>query len=235
MKNNSYTLVLFATLYFLPSNIYAADLERPTVTKAFDVFDQYPGSVPQGTLVTFKKKDTTLATHIIESGVQARVFALGDQDIVPKPIESVDNCDHYISTVIPLTRINNSEIMFSKVGEEWLNPTYSGRSVKDGRYYIVFEKVGPKQEHFRLRTSDRKAYFESGFLLVVKDNGTANLENVKNEYDKRKSRLESLYLEADDPNKKIPCYKYVRFAEVTEMRESSEELLALCEVEKLTN
>lgn len=234
MKNNwPYISACFVILYFASASGYTADLnlERPTVTKAFDVVDRYPESIPQGTLVTFKRKDTKLAAHIIDEGLQARVFSLGDQEKIPQPIDTTGNCDHYISTVIPLTK-NGNDIVFSRVGEDWLYPTASGNSIKDGRYYFVFEKVGSTQEHFRLRTSDALAYFESGFLLIVKDNGAASLERVKKEYKQRKSKLDSLILEIDDPAKKVPCYKYVRLAESSELQEYPEESLSLCEMEK---
>lgn len=231
-KMACYATIIFSTLALMTSFGNATEInpERPTVTKAFDVFEKYPETIPQGTLIAFKKKNTQIAKHIMESGVQARVFALNDQEHYPTPIDIKDNCNHYISKVIPLYTGNDNLIIFGKVEEAWLNITRSGKSAKDGRYYLVFEKSGPKQEHFRLKTSDVPAYFDSGFLLTIKGNETVNIDKVRTEYEKRENNLEKLVIDGVSNN--IPCYRYSRFAEIKEIQEYSGELLALCEDEK---
>jgi hypothetical protein len=232
-----------AALHMLPiimCSAHAAEAytDRPTITNAFDVFEKYPGKIPQGTLVTFKKKESKFATKIVEGGIQARIFALGDSDDTPKPIDIKENCNIFISYVFPLTTQGNKEVVFQKLDEGWLNPTSSEKSIKDGRYFIVFEKSGPTLEQFGLRPSDTKQYFESGFLLIVSDDGRANLEKVVNEYKRRKSKLSQLRKDVDDPSSKIPCYKYTEFAnteEVKEVPDHEPQMVALCERELNSN
>lgn len=217
-------------IFLLPgSALLAADFKIPTITKAFDLFEPYPDKIAQGTLVAFKLKNSKAAPHVFEDGVQARIFALNDYDKVPRPIESKDDCDIYISYVFPLRAANNTDFVLKTVDEGWLYPTASQQGIKNGRYYIVFEKSGPKQQYFGIRPSDTDAYFESGFLLVVEDNGKASLEKVIKEFEERKAKLSEIRLKLDSSLDKIPCYKYTRYVITTEPKEQAADLLAMCE------
>jgi Skp family chaperone for outer membrane proteins len=229
-----------ATLHLLSiimCSAHAAEnyTDRPTIANVFDVFEKYPNKIPQGTLVTFKKKESKFATKIVEGGIQARIFALDDSDDTPKPIDTKDNCNIFISYVFPLTTQGNKDVVFQKLDEGWLNPTSSEKSIKDGRYFIVFEKSGPTQEHFGLRPSDTKQYFESGFLLVVSDDGHANLEKVINEFNKRKHKLSQLRKDVDDLSSRIPCYRYTKFAHTNDVPDDEPQMVALCERELKIN
>lgn len=220
------TLVLFSTF----GN--AAEIDRPTVTKAFDVIEKYPEIISYGTLVSFKKKNTKFASDIVVQGVQARVFTLVDQENYPRPTAIQSNCSHYLTTVIPLRIGSDNQIILGKMTESWLSVSFSGKSAKEGRYYIVFEKSGLKNDYFRLRTADTKSYFDSGFIMIVKANEAVNIEKVQSSYEARRDSTVKLIL--DESSQNPPCYRYVRFAEIRELKEPIDEPLELCEAEKTT-
>jgi hypothetical protein len=228
-------LMAFGVFAAICSTACAADAALPTVTKAFDLFDSYPQSVPPGTLVVFRKKDTILASRIADAGIQARIFTLGELDLTPHAMSTDDGCGLYMSTVYPLTRSGNNDLILHKVSERWLRPSDSRKSIKAGRYYIVFEKLMPTNSQFRLRISDTPAYFGSGFMLLVEDDGTANLQTVIDEYKKREGNLEVLRLEVNDPTRKFPCYKYTKYADGTQTQDENTHTLALCTPESAIN
>ena len=92
--------ISFSAAVVLSAN--AETVPVPTITKAFSVVEDYPDTVPVGTSVIFKKRDTILAKATLETGVQARVFSLGQNEDFPLPVTTVDECDFYVSIVIPL-------------------------------------------------------------------------------------------------------------------------------------
>ena len=218
------------------SSLKATEFELPTVTKAFDLFEAYPTRVSVGTKIAFKLKDTKMAPRVIEGGIQARIFALNDYDNLPVPYDFKDNCNIYISYVYQLqSEANRTNFVLRTVDEGWLYPTASQKSIKDGRYYVVFEKAGPSQKYFGIRSSDTTSYFEAGFILVVESNKAASLEKVINEFEKRKARLTEFRLDMDREIDKIPCYRYTRYADKTEYKQQGVESIALCESEQNIN
>lgn len=204
-------------------------LDRPTIANAFDIFEKYPERISQGTLVAFNRKESKLATKVVEGGIQVRIFALGDKEETPKPVDAKDDCNIYISYVFPLINQPGGKVVFRKLDEGWLNPTDSDKSIKDGRYYIVFEKSGPTSEKFGLRSADTKHYFGSGLLLVVADDGHASLEKVIDEYKKRKTKLSILRRDLDDPMNKIPCYKHTTLVYSNESADLEPQMVAMCD------
>lgn len=238
MKTQKKIIPIFTCIIALQACMAATsdtNPERPTVTKAFDLFEKYPEKIPQGTIVTFKKKETKIAAKIFDTSLQARIFALDDNELRPKPVDTKDDCNIYISHVYPLVPSNKGELVLQKLDEGWLNPTASGKSIKDGRYYIVFEKSGPTQEQFGIRVPDTDGYFETGFLLVVSDDGHANLERVLLEYERRKSKLTTLTMDIDNLSRKIPCYRYTKYAQSGELINYEMLIAASCEFERNIN
>ncbi len=219
---------------FHASSVLADDKkpDRPTVTKAFDVFETYPSKIPPGTVVAFQKRNTAVAARIVQNGIQARVFAVEDYAKQPAPIATKDDCNIYLSYVFPLSLTAKGDLLLDTFDERWLNPTSSELNIKDGRYYIVFERVGPTQEQFGIIQADVDAYFDSGFLLVVSNDGSASKEKVLAEYARRKAKLTDLRAALDNPQRKVPCYRYAKYASQNEERDEEPEMLASCEAEQ---
>src|SRR5262249_34615730 len=126
------SLVLSSTLAYSQ-----APLLRPTVTRAIDLIYTYPARVPIGTDVVFKRKDSSSGRTIVQSGIQVRVFTLGDNESRPKPITTVADCDVYLSVVHRLQSIADLELRFVKMDQGWVQLTNSQNSTKDGRWYLV--------------------------------------------------------------------------------------------------
>lgn len=198
-------LVLFSSLAYSQ-----APLPRPTVTRAVDLIDNYPARVPIGTDVVFKRKSTSTGRTVMQSGIQVRVFTLGDNESRPKPITTVADCDVYLSVVHPLQSIGDLELRFVKMDQGWIQLTYSEKSAKDGRWYLVFEQAGVRQEQFRIRSKDAKDYFDTGFLITVYDNGSIPFAKIKAEYEQRRDSVAKLYEEIDQKDLRVPCYSYHR-------------------------
>lgn len=240
-NSNSSARLLLAALLTGPGLIAAAVaadnyLERPTVASASEIFEKYPSKVTQGTLVAFKKKESKFAAKLFDAGIQARIFALGDQDSIPKPVDTKDNCNIYISYVFPLASSGTTDVVLQTLDEGWLNLTSSEKSIKDGRYFIVFEKSGPTLEQFGLRPSDAKPYFDSGFVLTVSDDGKANLAKVVSEYKLRRTKVSILRKDVDDGAlNSIPCYRYTKLAQAIKPEDAVVASVALCESGANTN
>jgi hypothetical protein len=192
-----------------------APFPRPTVTRAIDLIDNYPVKIPIGTDVVFKRKTANTGRALVQSGVQVRVFTLGENENRPQPITTVADCDVYLSVVYRLRSaadLKDLELRFVKMDQGWIQLTNSQNSTKDGRWYLVFEQslAGAPQEQFRIRSTDAKDYFDTGFLITVYDNGSIPFDKIKAEYEKRSDSLTRLYREIDQKDLRVPCYSYRR-------------------------
>lgn len=187
-------------------------IPRPTVARATEIFEAFPERVSVGTNVVFRQSQTGRARRLVRTGLQARVFGLRDDEEVPQPITAFGDCDVYLSVVHRLTVSANSDVPFAKMDHAWLTLSNSLNSIKDGRYFIVFELAGPDASQFRLKTADAEAYFASGFRMVVVDDGRTTREAVYAEYMKRLRRLALLYEEVDRRSPGVPCYSYRELA-----------------------
>jgi hypothetical protein len=181
---------------------------RPTVTRAFDVFENYPERVLVGTDIVFKRKTSQGAQKLVRSGLHVRVFSLSDAETEPTPITVIGDCAVYLSVVHTIEPTDATEVRFKKMDHSWLNLSHSGNSIKDGRYFFVFEQAGPTSEQFRIKSTDAKSYFSTGFRVVVFDNGGTSLKTVKTEYEKRDRTLGRLYVSEDNKLRDAPCYTY---------------------------
>lgn len=187
---------------------------RPTVTRALDLITDYSSPISLGAEVVFTQKPnlSARARALIQSGVQARVFSLEEGEKTPKPIATVgkrsNKCNVYISTVHRLLPMPGGGLRFAKMESGWVNLTHSGRSTKDGRWFLIFEQLGAPQEQFRIRTRDASAYFETGFIITVQDNGSVPFEQISAEYRKRSNNLARLYEEVGSDDSSVPCYSY---------------------------
>jgi hypothetical protein len=187
---------------------------RPTVTRALDLITVYSSPISLGAEVVFVQKPnlSSRARALIQSGVQARVFSLEEGERKPKPIATVgkrtNKCNVYLSTVHRLLPTPGGGLRFAKMEPGWINLTHSRRSTKPGRWFLVFELLGAAQEQFRIKTSDASAYFETGFIITVEDNGSIPFDEISVKYKERNDNFVRLYEELDLDDSSVPCYSY---------------------------
>ncbi len=198
--------LLFASL---ASSVYAqAQIPLRTVTKPNDIFENNPQRVVVGDRIVLKARSRPAVAQLLRSGLQARIFTLRDDQSKPSPITTIDDCDVFLAVVLSLQRSSDTEAFIPALDAKWLNITPSLQTIQPGRYYVVFEQLGPQLPQFRLKHGDYRTYFDSGFLLQVDANRDATLERVKDAYLERRNLLNSLRLEIDDRQNRQPCYTY---------------------------
>lgn len=210
-SNVVFHFLLAAGILAAASQPAAAQSEqpRPTVTRAADLIEPAPPRVPVGTLVLFKPKAIPEAQKLARAGLQVRVFALGNTN-TPTPDKTLGNCHVFASTVYPLDVTPEGGIRFTTLDETWLNPSNSRKSIKEGRYLLVFEQRGAPGGEFRLRVDSALAYFQTGLTVSVFSKGAASeaeLLRVLAAHDERRSGVGSLI--QDKGVVQVPCYRYV--------------------------
>lgn len=226
-------LSLLLVLLLVGPGAYAqAVAPRPTVTRAIDVFESNPERVIAGSRLAFKTKAIAAAQKIVRSGLQARVFALRDNESRPTPLTRIDDCDVFLSVVLKVESSGGTEAVVQTLDHGWLNMSDSLSSIVPGKYLFVFEQSGPASEQFRLKKSDYKAYFETGFRLVVDKHDGISLEAVRSEYFKKRDRLGVLRLEIDEKQPSVPCYTYRPLvAETSVVTQIAQSAMEYCEGE----
>lgn len=181
---------------------------RPTVTRSVDLIQEFASRVPLGTEAVFKPRPTARAKSIVDSGVQVRIFGLLDNETKPSRVSTIGDCDIYLSVVHRLEKTPSGELRFGRLDQGWVNVSYSGNSPKDGRWLMVFEQHGPTEEQFRIRTTDAKPYFKTGFVVIVFDTGSVPLSQIKAEYERREGEGARLLRQVDQKDPSVPCYRY---------------------------
>lgn len=196
---------------------------RPTVTRAEDLVLAFASRVPVGTDAVFRQRSSASASALVNSGVQVRIFSLSGSETRPSKVSTVGDCDVYLSVVRRLEPTADGGLRFTRLDQGWINISYSGRSTKDGRWFLVFEQLGASQEEFRIKSADAEAYFATGFLITVFDDGSVPFEKIKAEYERREGDAARLLKAVDQKDARVPCYSYHR---VQVGIESSDSLLA---------
>lgn len=212
------------------SSFAQAVAPRPTVTRAADVFENTPDRVVAGSRLVLKTRGTQVAQRIVRSGLQVRVFSLSDEQSRPVPVSTVADCDVYVSVVLRMDGSSGAQAVIATLDHSWLNLSDSQSSILPGRYYFVFEQAGPAAEQFRLKRTDTKDYFDTGFLLVVDKSDSISLNSVRASYFERRAKLGQVRLEIDEKSPVVPCYTYRRLvAEYESKVELAQAPLELCD------
>jgi len=204
-KNNYLATITLAYLFVYVSAY--AQTPLPVIARVDDVFLNRPDRIEVGGDVVFKIKNQQ-AEKIVNSGLQIRVFALRDSEDRPAPISNIEDCDIFLSTIINLKYPGNQEVIAPAFSYAWLNLTNSLNTIIPGRYFFVFEKSGPGSNQFRLKHTDYKEYFDSGFLLTIDRDAKVNIDLVKNAYFERLQLLAQARLQIDHNVNPSPCYTY---------------------------
>jgi len=138
--NSKVLLFLLLAQFVCVLEVSAQDFAPlPTVTRAIDVFVSNPEHFVVGSHLQFKIKDAQAAKRIVSSGLQVRVFTLGDDQFQPSPITTIDDCDVFLSIVLKVKRYSDTEAVIQRLDYHWLELSYSGNSIKPGRYFLVFD------------------------------------------------------------------------------------------------
>lgn len=185
--------------------------DKPKVVKAMDLIYPVDEHVTLGTDLIFKPRATAAATKLLQGAARVRIFTLGTFDKYPQalPRDPKDDCDTFATTVHPiLTSAAGGGVAFDKMDERWLDVTYGGMNIKDGRYLLVFESGGPASGQFRILSENKTQYFDAGLRIVVAMSAVANIERAKAEFEKRQKDLLQLLSVIDRKKDGVPCYGY---------------------------
>jgi hypothetical protein len=203
-----------ATLLVLPGFLAAKAVSaqalqpRPTVTRAADLIEPYPARVPLGTEVVFQSRTSASAQALARQGIQVRAFALRGSEARPASIGTIGECDVYLTTVLKLEILSNGRLRFANMNKGWINLSNRGDTIREGRWFLVFERAGAPESQFRIRSSDAADYFSTGFELAVYDNQTVPIEEIRVEWNRRRAADSVLYAELDLDSDDAPCYSY---------------------------
>lgn len=225
---------LLLAQFILVTGVHAQNIApRPTIARVTDVFEGRPERVLAGSRIALKTKNLAAARRVVHSGLQVRIFSLRDDQSSPSPITTIDDCDVFLAVVLAIEAPNDTEAIVPTLGDGWLNMSDSLNSILPGKYFLVFEQLGPTSEQFRLKKSDYAAYFDSGFQLTVDQRDGTSVEAVRSAYFQRRDKLGRLRLEIDDRQRAVPCYTYRRLvaqAEPTSDLQISQSQLDFCEL-----
>jgi len=200
---------------------------RPTITRVVDFVQPPADRIAFGARLVFKLLQTPQAAAMRRNGFQIRIFALGENEMVPKALSEIDGCGIYVTSVVVIHG-NDIDITVDRMDERWLAISNSRGSVRNGRYLLIFESIGAEESIFRLRMDDSARYFATGFRFVVEGEGKASIENVLAAYMERERKTVDLYAEIDKRGTEVRCYRYERLVDDDPARHVAEASLAMC-------
>lgn len=180
----------------------------PSVMKVSEVFEGDYGRLAVGDHLRFKIKNDPKISKLISAKIQVRIFTLVYDELQPRHVMALDDCEVFISALLKLQPQAGNELIGQALDYEWLNVTDSLRTILPGRYLLVFEEDGPDTTEFRIKRQDLVKYFESGFVLTLESRAGVSLEAVKAAYLERQERFAKFRLQIDANNAKAPCYTY---------------------------
>jgi hypothetical protein len=209
---------------------------RPTITRAIDVVQQLPERIKLGTDMIFKQQGSQRAAMLRRQGFQIRVFPLRQGEKIPAPLQTVDDCEIYVSTVYEIPGSQSMDIPFERLDERWLTVSHTGNTVLDGHYYFVFEASGVTERLFRLHKSDSASYFATGFRLMVEAGDQKSLQKVRALYEQRDQDAAVLYEQVDRKGDAVPCYRYMKLADQAErVQYAADGMLQTCDGTQLSS
>lgn len=182
----------------------------PTVTRVADMFETYPAAVRVENWIALKAKNSPSIRQLLKDGLQVRIFTLRRGESMPNSIVTIDNCDVFLTTVLPIGSPRDLEATIPPLGAGWLSLSDTEKTIESGRYYLVFEKSGPTSQQFRLRHTDFDAYFDSGFILMVENNERVSVKQVVDARYAQFDHNATLIRQINRGEKKEPCYAYTR-------------------------
>jgi hypothetical protein len=182
--------------------------ERPTIARAFDLIHKPSTTVPVGTSLVFKRKDSPGAKLLAAKGFQIRTFAVADAQTIPEALYSMDDCDIYLSSLTHIKGTTGEDIKFADMDAGWLDVSDSTNSVQPAHFFIVFEMPNANDAVFRLKKADRANYFKQGFHISVSPGDKDILREVQARFQRRKDTLTELVKRVTVKSSAIPCYEF---------------------------
>jgi hypothetical protein len=190
-------------------------VQRPTITRAVDLIELPAEKMRVGVPASFNLRTTAAAKRLAVQGVVVRIFSLLADQKVPVPITQADGCDVYLSVAHQLVLSGPDQLKFATVAtldKDWLNLSNSLNSVEAGHYYFVFEQSSSAMaatEQFRIKTSDARKYFETGFRVTIDPTGhNITADSLRQKFLDRSARLGQLKIDVDQKTDSPPCYGY---------------------------
>lgn len=102
---------------------------------------------------------------------QVRMFRLPVGKDRPDPHLSFEDCDIYVTSVIPVPAAvpgDPDEISLGAFRDlEWLDPDPVRNVVRPGRWLVVMEQYEDTSNVFRLKQNSRETYFSGGWVLIL--------------------------------------------------------------------
>ncbi|QBE65997.1 hypothetical protein [Pseudoduganella lutea] len=206
--------ILFGAFLMPTALAHAADASFPrksraTITKATDVIMSPPTNIAVRSTLQFKQLNTSAARALASGGFQIRVFTLSHQAAIPGIVTELDDCNIYISAVIPVRAAADGMINLGEINEAWLGQSDSGDTVRSGRFLFIFEEFGPRDSLFRLRKEDAGSYFKQGFILTVDKSVRMSIEEARKKFTEAEENRVRLYIDANRIRDSVPCYRYM--------------------------
>jgi hypothetical protein len=234
------TRILVASIGFVLLSALAASqfVQRPTITRAIDLVELPAERVQVGAPALFTLRATSHAKRIAAQGVTVRIFSLLAEQKIPVPVAQADGCDVYLSVSHRLIQTSSGQLKFETIAaldKDWLNLSNSLTSVEAGHYYFVFEQSSPAiaaSEQFRIKSSDARKYFETGFRVTIEPGGHGvTADSLRHKFLDRSAKLGQLKIEVDSKTDLPPCFGYQPVT-VQARRESIEQgVLVACALE----
>lgn len=189
--------------------------QRPTITSARDLIEIPPERLQVDAPAVFKINNSAAASRLARQGIVVRIFSMVADQKFPVPIAQSDGCDIFLSVQHQLVVSDFGELKFATINSlnrDWLYLSNSLNSVEPGHYYFVFEQSKSIQNHseqFRIKSSDARKYFETGFRITIDPSGQSiSADSLRKQFLERSARIGKLKVEIDKKTDAPPCYSY---------------------------
>lgn len=157
------------------------------------------------------------AKIFLDEGLRVRVFPLNWYENRPHSAHvTPSGCAVYLTSLLDLQFVEGVDgvLVFSQFfDEKWLTLTASGTGVAPEKYLFVLEHNGPKDNEFRIMSSDLDQYFSSGFVVEVNMASAKEsdlIEKVRQAYKNSRGQLGEQLWGIVYRNERLPCNTFQR-------------------------
>ncbi len=212
-------------------------VQRPTITRAVDLIEVPAERIQVGSSASFTLRTSSSAKRVAAQGVTVRIFSLSADQKIPSPVAQVDGCDAYLSVSHQLVQTPSGQLKFATISvldKDWLYLSNSLTTVEAGHYYFVFEQSSAAMsasEQFRIKSSDARKYFETGFRVTIDPTGqTISADSLRQKFLDRSAKLGLLKIEMDSKNDSPPCFGFQPVTVQARRNDVEQGVLVACEL-----
>jgi hypothetical protein len=225
------TSISILVMLSLPARAF--DIKNLPIITPAENFVERPKQFSIGEDLEFTVKQTVSAMKYRKSDFQIRVFRLPDkvsQKPIPKAWNKIDDCLIFISNVFAVKGANSETIRIVKLDDKWLTPDADiSKSMKPGRFILVFEKINDSGNIFRLKESSVSEYFESGVVIVVDPIRSYAIDEIQGRQTKLTTAQNSSKQQIAQNGQLLPCYRFKPLAISEKEQENADEFpVTLC-------